>query len=195
MGERVGILGGTFDPIHIGHLIVGQEVQTRCRLDRVLFVPSAEPPHKDHTELATAEDRAEMVRLAISDNAAFELSRIEVDREGTSYTVDTLRLLRDLLGAESDLLLIIGADNALEMPTWCDPAGVLALSEVTVVARPDFDRDSIDPALSKKMTFLETPLVDVSATEIRRRIKRGQPVTYLVPEKVVAYIRHRGLYL
>mgnify|MGYP001300463004 CR=1 FL=1 len=195
MGERIGILGGTFDPIHIGHLIVGQEVQTRCRLDRVLFVPAAEPPHKNYSELAPAEDRAEMVRLAVADNTAFELSRIEVDREGTSYTVDTLRLLREHFGSECDLILIVGADNALEMPTWCDPSGVLALSDVTVVARSDFDWSRIDPALSKKMTFLETPLLDISATEIRRRIKGGLPISYLLPGKVVAYIQDRGLYL
>lgn len=195
MGRRIGILGGTFDPVHIGHLIVGQEVQTRCNLDRVLFVPAAEPPHKNREDLASAEDRTEMVRLAIGDNPAFELSRIEMDREGISYTVETLRLFRDHFGAETTLFLIIGADNALEMTTWSDPSGVLDLAQVTVVARPEFDRLSIDPSLSSKMTFLETPLLDISATDIRRRVKEGHPISYLVPKRVAAFIRERSLYL
>jgi nicotinate-nucleotide adenylyltransferase len=195
MGRRIGILGGTFDPVHIGHLIVGQEVQTRCNLDRVLFVPAAEPPHKNRNDLASAEDRTEMVRLAILDNPAFELSRIEVDRKGISYTVETLRLFREQFGSETSLFLIIGADNALEMSTWCDPSGVLDLAQVTVVARPEFDRQSIGSALAEKMTFLETPLLDISATEIRRRVKVGHPISYLVPERVVTYIQERGLYL
>lgn len=194
MGDRIGILGGTFDPIHIGHLIIGQETLRCCSLDRVIFIPSADPPHKRSSKMAPAEVRAEMVRLAIADNPFFELSRIELDRPGISYTVDTLQILRRRLGDSAQLFLIIGADGAVEMRTWCDPESVLELAQVTVVGRPGFDLQQVDPGLGRQMTFLETPLVDVSSTDIRRRLRAGDPVRYLLPEPVVRFIQSRGLY-
>jgi len=194
MGARIGILGGTFDPIHIGHLIVGQEALWRCSLDQMLFVPCADPPHKRSSQMAPAEVRAEMVRLAISDNPFFALSRIELDRPGTSYTVDTLRILRERLGDSAQVFLVIGADGAVEMRTWCNPEGVLELAQVTVVGRPGFDLRQVDPELGRQMTFLEIPLVDVSSTDIRRRLRAGDPVRYLLPDAVAQFIQSGGLY-
>jgi nicotinate-nucleotide adenylyltransferase len=194
MGRRIGILGGTFDPVHTGHLIIGQEVLRRLGLERMFFMPSAEPPHKRYPEMAPVEARAEMVGLAVVDNPTFALSRIELERPGTSYTVETLRRLRQRLGAGVDLYLVLGADNAVEMPTWCDPEGVLGLAQVTVVDRPEFDRRRIAPQLARHMTFLETPLLEISSTDIRARVKAGQPIRYLVPEQVARFIETHGLY-
>ncbi len=194
VGRRIGILGGTFDPIHVGHLIIGQEVLHRCGLERVLFVPSGEPPHKQYPEMAPAEARAKMVGLAVENSPFFDLSRIELDRPGKSYTIETLRALRRELGDDVDLYLVIGADNAMDMPTWCDPEGVLKLAQVTVVERPGFDRTEVDPRLSPYMRFLKTPLLDISSTDIRARVKAGRPVRYLVPGSVVRFIDARGLY-
>ena len=194
MGARVGILGGAFDPIHIGHLIVGQEVLHRCRLDRVLFLPSSDPPHKRGQEMAPAEVRAEMVELAVADNPLFELSRIEFERPGKSYTVDTLKILRQRLGDDVELFLAIGADSAIDMPTWCDLDGVLDLAHVTVVGRPGFERRRIDPVLARRMRFLNTPLLEVSSTDIRARVRAGKPIRYLVCGRVLCFIEELGLY-
>ncbi len=194
MARRIGIFGGTFDPIHTGHLILGQEVLHRLELSQMLFVPSAEPPHKQYAQMASADARAQMVALAIADHPLFELSRIELERSGTSYTVETLRRLRQRLGDGVDLYLVIGADNAVEMPTWCDPEGVLELAQVVVVDRPEHDRGRIDPGLARQMNFLDTPLLDISSTDIRARVNAGRPIRYLAPEPVVRFIETHGLY-
>ncbi len=194
MGRRIGILGGTFDPIHNGHLIVAQEVVSSLELDRILFVPCGQPPHKQYPEMASAEARAEMVRLGVADNPLFEFSPLELQRPGKSYTIETLRELREQFGLESEIYLVIGADNAGELSSWCDPEGVLETSRVAVVLRDGFDRSRIDPAQAERMTFLDTPRIEISSTDIRSRVCRGFPIRYLVPEKVGEYIREEGLY-
>ena len=194
MGRRIGILGGTFDPIHIGHLIIGQEILYRCGLERMVFIPSADPPHKQYPEMATAEARAKMVELAVACNPLFELSRMELDRPGKSYTVETLRTLRRSLESDAGLYLVIGADNAVEMSTWHDPDGVLALADVVVVDRPGCDLRRVDPGLARQMTFIEIPLLEISSTDIRVRLKAGRPIRYLEPKQVARYIEAHGLY-
>ena len=194
MGGRIGILGGTFDPIHLGHLIIAQEALAHCCLDRVLFVPSADPPHKNAAEMAPAEARARMVALALDGHPRFELCRIELERSGKSYTVETLRQLRGKLGTATEFFLIVGADNAPEMSTWCDPLAVLDLAHVTVMGRPGFLPDDIDKRIAARMRFLETPLIEISSTQIRFRIRTGMPIRYWVPETVARYIETRRLY-
>ncbi len=194
MGGRIGILGGTFDPIHLGHLIIAQEALAQCCLDRVLFVPSADPPHKNATDVAPAEARARMVALALDRQPGFELCPIELERTGKSYTVETLRQLRGKFGSATDLYLIIGADNAPEMSTWCDPQGVLDLAHVTVMGRPGFLPDDVDKRIAARMRFLETPLIEISSTQIRSRIRTGRPIRYWVPDNVARYIETRRLY-
>lgn len=194
MTRRIGILGGTFDPVHLGHLIVGQEVLTRCALDEMLLMPSGEPPHKAYPEMASAPDRAEMVRLALADHPVMTLSRFEVERPGKSYTVHTLRTLREYFGAQVALFLVIGADNAVEMRSWCNPEGVLDLAQVVVASRPGFDVGRIDPVLRKQMQFVETPLLEIASTQIRRRVQQGAPIRFWVPDAVAQYIDRRGLY-
>ena len=194
MGRRIGILGGTFDPIHLGHLIVGQEVLDRCNLEMLIFLPSGEPPHKQYPEMASAESRLEMVKLAIAESPWFDVSLVEVDRPGKSYTVETLRILRQDLGEDTEILLAIGADNAVDMPTWLEPESVLKLSQVIVLARPGFNQSRVDPFLAEQMEFFETPLFDISSSDIRARVRSGRPIHYLVPPRVEDYIRKQDLY-
>ena len=194
MGRRIGILGGTFDPIHNGHLIIGQEMAWRRGLDRVLFVPSADPPHKAYPEMASAEARVEMVRLAVGDTPMFELSLVELERPGKSYTVDTLRALRAEMGPEVQFSLLLGADSAQDMRTWCDPEGVVRLAHIVVVDRPGFDRSAIDPTLAQHMEVVGAPLLEISSTDIRSRVRSGRPIRYLVPEEVAGFIERQGLY-
>ncbi len=193
MAKRVGIFGGTFDPIHIGHLIIGQEIMLQCALDRVVFMPSGDPPLK-HT-MTSAEDRAMMVSLAVRDYPGFELSRFELSRPGKSYTIDTLRHLRRNMSKNPKIFLIIGADNAVEMGDWFDPEGVLDLAHVLVAERPGFERARVDPAFQSRMQFVETPLIDISSTAIRERVRTRKPISFLVPDAVADYIRTQGLYL
>lgn len=194
MERRIGIMGGTFDPIHLGHLIVAQEVLTRCDLDQMLLMPSGEPPHKAYPEMATAQDRAEMVQLALGDHPAMGVSRFELERPGKSYTVHTLCALREYFGAQVALFLVIGADNAVEMRSWCNPEGVLDQAQVVVASRPGFDVALIDPAFREKMQIVETPMLEISSSEIRRRVQQGAPIRFWVPDAVAQYIDRCGLY-
>lgn len=194
MTGRVGIYGGTFDPIHIGHLLVGQEVFLQCELDHLLFMPSGVPPHKQYTGMASAQDRAEMVRLALKDHDHFAVSLYELERGGKSYTVDTLQGLKEELSPGAELFLIIGADNAVDMRSWYHPEAVLDMAQVLVAERPGFERDRIDPVLKEKMQFVQTPLLEISSTAIRRRVQLQQPIRYWVPDAVAHYIFSHNLY-
>lgn len=158
-------------------------------------MPSGEPPHKYNLEMAPAEDRAMMVSLAVRDYPGFELSRFESSRPGKSYTIDTLRHLRRNMGEDTKIFLIIGADNAVEMGDWLDPVGVLNLAHVLVAERPGFERECVNPAFKSKMQFVETPLLDISSTAIRERVRTKRPISFLVPDAVADYIRTHGLYL
>lgn len=194
MDGRIGILGGTFDPIHLGHLIMAQEALARRRLDKVLFVPSADPPHKRVADLAPAEVRAGMVALALDGQPRFELCRIELERTGKSYTVETLRQLQCKLGSGTELNLIIGVDSALEMSTWCDPEGVLDLARVTVMGRPGFLPDDIDERIAARMCFLDSPLLEISSTQVRARVRMGLPIRFWVPDSVARFVEIHRLY-
>ncbi len=196
---RLGVFGGTFDPIHIGHLIAAQEVWAALRLDRVLFVPAGEPPHKRGLPVTPAEHRVAMVALAIQDNPAFVLSRIEVDRPGPSYTVDTLRQLRATWPA-AELFLIIGADELLSLPTWREPATIAALAQIVAVARPGVQIEDLRylepwiPEPQRRIHFVSMPLIGISATDLRRRVAEGRPIRYQVPDAVMQYIYEHRLY-
>jgi len=194
MTGRVGIYGGTFDPIHLGHLLVGQEVFLQCDLDHLVFMPSGIPPHKAYAGMASAQDRAEMVRLALNGHDQFTVSAFELARKGKSYTVDTLRALNREMGKDVDLCLIIGADNAVDMRSWFEPERVLDLAQVLVAERPGFDRRLIDPDLKAKMQFVKTPLLEISSTVIRERVGAKLPIRYWVPDAVADYIDLHKLY-
>jgi nicotinate-nucleotide adenylyltransferase len=191
--QRLGILGGTFDPVHVGHVLLALFILERMPLDRVLFVPAADPPHKEmRPDMAPAEDRWAMVELAIAGLPCFQASRIELERPGKSYTYDTLRQLRAAC-PDSQLYLIIGGDNTSQLSTWHNPQGILELATVVAGSRLTADLAS-GSGMSRQIATIDTPLIQISSTQVRQRLARGQSVRYLVPERVEAYIREKGLY-
>ncbi|MBQ41740.1 MAG: nicotinate-nucleotide adenylyltransferase [Candidatus Brocadiia bacterium] len=192
--ERLGVMGGTFDPIHCGHLLLARSVRERLPLDRVLFVPAADPPHKDHrADIAASAHRWAMVERAIADEPGFEASPVELERNGKSYTVDSLRLLGEQ-NPGSELFLLIGTDNVSDMTTWHDPEGILELCTVVAGSRPTQAATRADPDLVSRIVFVETPVIDISSTHIRQRLRDGLPVRWLLPGGVEEYIRAERLY-
>jgi nicotinate-nucleotide adenylyltransferase len=194
---KIGIFGGTFNPPHVGHLIVVESVQDQERFDTVLFVPSASPPNKqagvqDGT-LAPAADRLRMVQLAIQGNSKFEVSDIEIRRSGPSFTVDTIDALA-ALHPDASLSLIIGSDNLLDFHTWKSPREIVAKAGLVVMGRPGFDLRQANPEFSRLAKVMNVPQVGVSGTDIRRRVKLGRSIRYLVPKTVEDFIRHANLY-
>lgn len=196
---RLGVLGGTFDPIHIGHLFAGEEARTRLGLERVLFVPAGAPPHKRYQRITSTEHRLNMVQLAIADNPHFALSRVDVDRFGPCYTVDTMALLRDEYGPETELYFIMGSDSLAELLTWRKPERLIRLCRIAALARPGFhlDLQELNHLLPEAMTrvqLLEMPLLQISSTDLQRRVRLGLSIKYLTPSAVEAYIYRHGLY-
>lgn len=196
--RRIGIMGGTFDPIHTGHLIIAEEARYRFGLEKVIFIPTGTPPHKPNQPTTDAEIRFEMTVLATRDNPAFETSRIEIDRPGFSYTVDTLAEFKSIFGENTRLYLITGADAILEILTWHKPEKLLGMCELIAAARPGYDLKDVAKRLPKEFLdstiFLEVPGISISSTELRDRIARDMPIKYLVPRSVEEYIREKGLY-
>jgi nicotinate-nucleotide adenylyltransferase len=189
----VGIFGGTFDPIHVGHLIVAEQARDLLHLDQVLFVPARMPPHKVQAT-ASAEQRFRMTSLAVEDNPAFAVSDLELRREGPSYTVETLRALRATAPTGARHYLLLGADSARDLEQWREHETLLGDSTVVVLERPGVGREAMPPSVGRHATFLSTPRLDISSTEIRRRVRQGGTVRYLVPVPVENYIRSEGLY-
>ena len=195
---NIGILGGTFDPIHIGHLVVAEEARTKLGLSEVLFVPAGQPWLKQARDITPAAHRVEMVRRAIADNPYFKLSTLEVDHPGPSYTVDTLTLLQDQLSSESSLFFILGRDTLAELPLWKEPRKVIQLCRLVVPPRLG-SRDlrhleEAIPGLLDKVIQLDMPVIGISSSEIRHRIAQGLPIRYLVPSVVEKYIAKHRIY-
>jgi nicotinate-nucleotide adenylyltransferase len=195
---RVGIFGGAFNPPHLGHLVCAQEVLLQLELERVLFVPVGKPPHRDLDDDPGAEPRLEMVELAIAGDGRFTASRLEIDREGPSYTSVTLEQLRSE-GPEDELFLILGGDQAASLPTWHEPEKVLERATVAAVERVGWSRSAIGIKIgrmrgSDRVRYLDMPLIQISSTGIRRRVREGKPIRYLVPAAVEEYIAGHDLY-
>jgi nicotinate-nucleotide adenylyltransferase len=192
----VGVLGGTFDPIHIGHLAAAEEVREALGLERVLFVPAGIPPHKPDRVITAPHHRLAMVELAIAGNPAFEASRVELDRTGPSYTIDTL----DALGTGGDLTLILSAESFRGLPSWQEPQRILALARVAIVPRgglaPPGKRwlQEHFPDIEARIVELDAPRLRLSATHIRERVAAGRSIRYLVPDAVIGYIEDHDLY-
>lgn len=197
---KMGVLGGTFDPVHNGHLAVADEVRWRLGLGGVIFVPAGQPWLRANSPISAAEHRVQMVRLAIAGRPYLDLSTVEVERAGPSYTVDTIAELKERLGSRDELFFILGCDNFAELPKWHEPARLVRLCSLVVVPRPGYpfpDLKSLSaaiPGLAGSVMLLESPRVDISASEIRRRVARGLPIGHLVPEAVARYIREHRLY-
>jgi nicotinate-nucleotide adenylyltransferase len=196
--KPIGILGGTFDPIHMGHLILAEQAWEQLDLERVVFIPAADPPHKAGNVVTAAEHRYNMVELAVRGNEHFELSRLEMDRPGRSYTIDTLKQIRAQSGDKIGLCLLVGADEAGDFMSWRDPLGIQELATVVMANRPGLPVDSVRRSLPKevadRIVGLQMPGVDISSTQIRERIESARSVRYLVPDVVLDYIRINGLY-
>ena len=189
----MGVLGGTFDPVHLAHLVVANEVLTAAGLDEVVFVPAGDPWQKSTREVTDAATRLEMVRLAVADNPAFAVSDVDVVRQGPTYTVDTLADLRATYPSGTRFSLILGQDAAAALGTWREPERVLAEAEVLVVGRPGSDAEP-EPRFADRIQRVRIPLIEVSSTDLRARVRAGRSIRYLVPDQVAAFIAERGLY-
>jgi len=203
MNERIGLFGGSFDPIHHGHLIVARAMAEGLGLARVILLPSAQPPHKRAASLAPARHRAEMVRLAIKDDPLFDTSDYDLSRAGPTFTVDTVQHFREQYGPTTPLYWIIGADSLAELTTWRDVPGILERSEIATAARPDsvpVDWQALSTAFGSPLAervrthVLETPAIGISSTDIRQRVAAGLSIRYFVPDAVRCYITQYKLY-
>ena len=189
--KKIGIFGGTFDPIHIGHLIIAQEVSRLLKLSKVIFVPAFIPPHKKRSNPTSANDRYKMVQMAIRNNAKFEASTIEIKRRGKSYSVDTLRKLRKKFGSKASLFFIIGSDMVKDLKSWKELDSINKIVKFIAVKRSGYPVVN----LPKNIDRVNVPQVDVSSTQIRRLIKNGHSINFLVPDVVRKYISDKYLYL
>ena len=190
----MGVMGGTFDPIHYGHLVTAEEALVQFRLDSVLFVPTGRPWMKEHEVVSPPEDRYLMTVIATASNPLFGVSRIEVDRDGPTYAVDTLRALKEELDA--DLFFVTGADAILEIVQWKEQEDLFELAHFIAATRPGYDMSGFEvPEIARgAVTMMNIPALAISSTDIRTRVKEGGPIRYLVPEGVKSYIEKAGLY-
>ena len=193
---RLGVMGGTFDPIHNGHLLTAEEALWQFQLDEVVFVPTGRPWMKEERPVSPPEDRYLMVVIATATNPRFSVSRLEIERKGPTYTVDTLRQLREERG-EVDLFFITGADALLEILQWKDPEEALSMAHFIAATRPGFDLSSFEQGASSqdpRVSVMTIPALAISSTDIRDRVREGRPIRYLVPEGVQIYIEKSSLY-
>jgi nicotinate-nucleotide adenylyltransferase len=194
MGKRLGIMGGTFDPIHYGHLVTAEEALHQFELDEVMFVPTGRPWMKEHEVVSPAEDRYLMTVIATASNPRFSVSRVEVDREGPTYAIDTLRAIKEDSG--DDLFFITGADAVLEIFQWKDRQELFEMAHFIAATRPGYDVSELEEHGMRNdgITVMSIPALAISSTDIRARVARGRPIRYLVPEGVVSYVGKAGLY-
>jgi len=198
---NIGVLGGTFDPVHNGHLIVAEEVKTRLNLVEIIFVPAGQPWLKAAKPISSAEHRLQMLRLAIADKPYFKLSSIEIERTGPSYTVDTITELRNKFGSDDELFFILGWDSLAELPQWREPSRLIKMCYLVAVPRPGYPRPKLKTleviirGLSQRVMLMKKPEIDISASAIRERVARGLSIRHLVPEPINRYIKEHKLYI
>jgi nicotinate-nucleotide adenylyltransferase len=197
--ERIGVLGGTFDPIHNGHLHIADTLRTALNLDHVLWVPAGRPPHKSDQIVSSDRDRLAMLDLALAGSATDEISSIDIDRSGPSYTADTLEILAEQFPS-ARLFFLLGEDSLRDLPTWHHPERILRVAELAVAGRPgvETDLESLElqvPGVGQRVHVVPTEEVAISSSDIRRRVRENQSIRGLVPALVEAYIRDHGLYM
>jgi nicotinate-nucleotide adenylyltransferase len=197
--RKIGLMGGTFDPIHCGHLFIAEEARVVCGLDEVLFIPNGQPAHAEgKTATLDAEVRFELTGIAVEPNPYFQASRIEIERPGKSYAFDTLQRLREELAPETELFFIMGADSMLDILTWYRGEELFGLCRFVATSRPGFDLELAKARLSEeqneRVTWLEVPGLHIASREMRERVRAGQPIRYLTPDSVVRRIEELGLY-
>jgi len=198
-GRRLGIMGGTFDPIHFGHLVAAEEALVQFNLNTVLFMPTGAPPAKAHRQVSSAEHRYLMTVLATAANPDFNVSRMEIDRSGTTYTIDTLHALRDIYGPAAGLFFITGADAVWEIVAWKDADKIADVATFIAATRPGYDLEAarkahLETETRFKIECMEVPALAISSTELRERVASQRSIRYLTPNSVVAYIDKHGLY-
>ncbi|MCD6117605.1 nicotinate-nucleotide adenylyltransferase [bacterium] len=192
---RIGLFGGTFDPIHTGHLIIAEAVRTGLCLDKIFFIPAGSPPHKIQNTVTEAGLRLEMVKIAIHDYPYFHVSDIEIGRKGKSFTIDTIRMFQNSPDfADDEFVLIIGCDNFLGLGNWYQPDEVLKSIDTVVAVRPGFDLSKAEKRFINKVKIIKTPLIDISSSQIRESVHNGESVSFWVPENVKQFIETKGLY-
>lgn len=192
---KIGLFGGSFDPIHNGHLQLATWTEEKLALDRIIFIPAAIPPHKQHLSLTSAIHRKQMIQLAIANHKKFVMSDVEIRRKGISYTIDTLLYFKIKFNLDQEhLLLLIGADNIIYFKSWKDPEKILANCKIAVYQRPGIDLTKLDIDIQKQVILLDSPLFPISSSEIRRQLLTGEKIQHLVPTKVINYINQHSLY-
>lgn len=198
--HKIAVMGGTFDPIHYGHLVTAEAVMHEYQIDRVLFIPSGQPPHKAGKSVTPAEHRYLMTLLATETNPNFFSSRIEIDREGYTYTIDTIRELKKA-NPDTEIYFITGADAFSEILTWKDPEVLLSSCHFVAATRPGYSRKKAAPQIeaivnrhTNRLHYIEVPSLTISSSDIRSRVREGRPIKYLLPETVENYIYKHGLY-
>lgn len=195
-------MGGTFNPIHYGHLIMCEGIREEFKLEKVIFIPARIPPHKTDNKIIEAYDRLKMVRLAITDNPFFEASDMEMKRDGSSYTIDTLMAFKKIYGEQKRLFLIVGADSLVQIETWKNFSDIFKLAEIIVASRPNTQESCLENTIIKlvsqfgaKIMKFSGKAMNYASTDIRRRVEEGLSIKYLVPPAVEAYIRKNRLYI
>ncbi len=191
--SRLGLFGGTFDPLHYGHLIAAQNALESLELEQVVFVPAGKPPHKCNWKISPPLDRYKMVKLGIAGSRHFAVSDIELSSNCASYTVESLKKVRSIY-PDSELYLLMGLDQALTLSSWRDPEGIFKMARVVVMVRPGYRTADIQVKWRKKIILLPIPLIEISASNIRERASRGSSIEFLVPGRVGQYISKQGLY-
>ena len=196
---KIGLMGGSFDPIHNGHLVLAEQVRTRFQMDKIIFIPSGCPPHKD--TVVSKEHRCEMTRLAIEDNPYFDLSTIELDQENKSYTIDTVKKIKEIYGEDTEVYFITGADAIIDLPSWKDVEDLVHLCKFIGSTRPGIGDlelnnkiDSIVKNFKADITITQVPALAISSTDIRRRVKYNLSIRYLLPRSTELYIYDHCLY-
>ena len=198
-GQRIGIFGGTFDPIHIGHLILAEEARFQLALDRVYLVPAGDPPHKQHRRVTSIAHRLLMVELATADMPGLWVSRVDADRPGPHYTNDTVHLLRQQVGAATELFFLMGMDSLRDLPVWREPQWLIQQCTLVVLTRHEIELDwqqleAALPGLRERVVLLDMPELEIASHTLRARIQSGAPICHQVPRAVEAYIRKHELY-
>ena len=196
---RIGIYGGTFDPVHLGHLVAATEVWAALRLDRLVFMPAGKPPHKGDQAITPAAQRVRMLELALAGRPHFALSGLDLAADRPSYTAELLARLRVAWGAQHDLFFVMGEDSLRDFPTWREPGRIAALAQLAVVARPNVEADCdavvrAVPGLAGRIHLVPIPQLDIASHDLRARVAAGRPIAYQVPLAVEEYIAREGLY-